>query len=242
MSNDPIPKCFKKSSKPSNFCPGCGHSLTLKTLGFTIDNLNIAEKTVFATDIGCSLLSWDYFDIDSIQSHHGRAGCLSVGIKRSLPDSIVIAYMGDGGGYSIGLHHLIHLAKRNEPVTVILVNNTVFAMTGGQSAPTTFPKEITESTPEGKFTLDQPFWGPELISEVAGKGAFIARGTVENLPELGNLLKKAIENQKENKNFSFVEILSYCPVNWKTDARGSIEFMKKLKDIYKIGIIQNGEK
>jgi 2-oxoglutarate ferredoxin oxidoreductase subunit beta len=118
--NEPVmPKSYKTSSKPSNFCPGCGHSLVLKNLGFVIDELRISKKTVFATDIGCSLLAWDFYDLDTVQSHHGRAGCISTGLKKALPKSVVIAYMGDGGGYSIGLHHLIHLAKRNEPVTVI---------------------------------------------------------------------------------------------------------------------------
>jgi 2-oxoglutarate ferredoxin oxidoreductase subunit beta len=156
MSEPMMPKCYKKSSKPSNFCSGCGHSLVLKNLGLVIDELGIAKKSVFATDIGCSLLSWDFYDIDTIQSHHGRAGCVSTGLKKSMPKSIVITYMGDGGGYSIGLHHLIHLAKRNEPITVILVNNTVFAMTGGQAAPTTVHGEATESTPGGTNTDDQP--------------------------------------------------------------------------------------
>lgn len=235
-----VPKCYKLSSKPSNFCSGCGHSLTLKTLGFAFDKLQIAGKTVFVTDIGCSLLAWDFFDIDTVQSHHGRAACLSTGVKRALPDSVVIAYMGDGGGYAIGLHHLIHVAKRNEPITVILVNNTVFAMTGGQKAPTTILKEVTESTPGGKFTTEGPFFGPEIISDVCDEKAFIARGTVENLPELESLISRAIENQTKSKNFSFVEILSYCPVNWKTNARGSIDFMDKMKKVYKTGVIKNG--
>jgi len=239
MSEPKMPKCYKLSSKPSNFCPGCGHSLVLKTLGFAIDEMDIAKKTAFVIDIGCSLLSWDFFDIDTIQSHHGRAGCLAIGLKKAKPETNVIAYMGDGGGYAIGLHHLLHLAERNEPVAVILVNNTLFAMTGGQKAPTTFPGEVTESTPEGKFTEKKPFFGPELLSQVAAKDAFLARGSVSDLPQLSSLIKQAIENQREKNSFSFVEILSYCPVNWKTNAKGSIEFLEKLKKIYPTGIVEN---
>jgi 2-oxoglutarate ferredoxin oxidoreductase subunit beta len=238
MTEPNMPKCVKESSKPSNFCPGCGHSLVLKNLGFTIDALKKAPKTVFITDIGCSLLSWDYFDIDTIQTHHGRAGCVATGVKRGSPDSLVVAYMGDGGGYAIGLHHLIHLAKRNEPVTVILVNNTVFAMTGGQSAPTTIPNEITESTPKGVFAVDAPIFGPELLKEVSHKDAFLARTSVADLPQLKKYLEKALENQTKNNAFSFVEVLSWCPVNWKKDAKGCEDYLDGLKKIFKTGVIQ----
>lgn len=237
MDNLKVPKCYKLSSKPSNFCPGCGHSLVLKTLGFAIDEMDIAARSVFATDIGCSLLAWDFYNIDTVQSHHGRAGVISTGLKRALPDSVIIAYMGDGGGYAIGLHHLMHLAKRNEPVTVILVNNTVFAMTGGQKAPTTIKNEVTETTPGGAFTEDTPFLGPEVLSGIVDKKAFIARASVDNLPQLKTYIKRALENQIKNKAFSFVEILSWCPVNWKKDAKGCMEYLNILKETYKTGVL-----
>jgi 2-oxoglutarate ferredoxin oxidoreductase subunit beta len=240
MTEPLIPKCVKKSSKPSNFCPGCGHSIILKNLGLVIDEMKIAGNTVFATDIGCSLLAWDYYDIDTVQSHHGRAGCISTGLKRAMPKTVVIAYMGDGGGYAIGLHHLIHLAKRNEAVTVILVNNTVFAMTGGQAAPTTIPKEVTESTPNGVFGDDNPILGPELLKDICKDKAFLARTSVTDLTQLNNYLKKALSNQINNNAFSFVEVLSYCPVNWKKDAKGCEEYLEELKVVYKTGVIKGG--
>lgn len=233
-----MPACYKKESKPSNFCPGCGHSVALKNLGFLIDEEALAPKTVFVTDIGCSLLAWDFFDIDTVQSHHGRATSTAIGVKRALPRSNVIAYMGDGGGYAIGLHHLMHAVKRNEPITVILINNTLYAMTGGQKAPTTFKNEVTSSTPEGKFTEDAPFFGPELLAGIAAPGAFLARTSVDNPLELKNYLKKAFAAQKKG-NFSFVEVLSYCPINWKTDAKGTLAFMENLKTKYKTGIFSN---
>lgn len=240
MSENSMPKCFNKDSKPSNFCSGCGHSLVLKSLGYEIDNLKVASETVFVTDIGCSLLAWDYFYIDTIQSHHGRAAATAVGLKKALPKSTIITYMGDGGGYAIGLHHLIHAAKRNEPLTVILVNNTVFAMTGGQKAPTTIKGEQTETTPGGAFTEDKPFYGPELLAKVVAPNAFLARASVDNLPQLQNYLNRAIENQTKNNAFSFVEVLSWCPVNWKKDAKDCIEYLEILKDKFKTGVITDG--
>jgi 2-oxoglutarate/2-oxoacid ferredoxin oxidoreductase subunit beta len=232
-----MPKCYNLESKPSNFCAGCGHTLTLKNLGFVIDEMKIAEKTVFATDIGCSLLAWDFYNVDTVQSHHGRATSVSAGLKRALPNSIILAYMGDGGGYSIGLHHLIGAARRNDPITVILVNNTLYAMTGGQMAPTTYKGEATSSTPEGVFADEDPLMGPEFLAPICHKEAFLARTSVDNSVQLKNYIKKAIEAQK-NGNFSLVEILSYCPTNWKTDAKRTIDFMDHLKSIYKTGVIQ----
>lgn len=236
MSKPNYPKSVKIESKPSNFCPGCGHSIVLKSLGFVMDDLDIAEKSVFVTDIGCSLLAWDYYNVNSVQSHHGRGISVATGVKLAMPEKVVISYMGDGGGYAIGLHHLLHAAKRNEPLTVILVNNTVFAMTGGQAAPTTIKGEDTESTPNGDFA-EGPMFGPELIRQVASKDAFIARGSVDNIPQLKIYLNKAIENQIKNKSFSFIEILSYCPINWKTNAKGTFDFLDELKRTYKVGII-----
>ncbi len=241
MSEPKYPKCVKIESKPSDFCPGCGHSIVLKNLGFVIDELGISDKSVFVTDIGCSLLAWDYYNINSVQSHHGRGVSVSTGIKLAQPKKVVISYMGDGGGYAIGLHHLLHAAKRNEPLTVILVNNTVFAMTGGQAAPTTIIGEDTESTPEGQF-VEGPIFGPNLIKQVADKKAFIARGSVDNIPQLKKYLKLAIENQINNNAFSFLEILSYCPTNWKTNTQKTFDFLDTLKRIYETGIVDDEKK
>lgn len=232
-----MPKCYNPDSKPSNFCAGCGHTLALKNLGFVIDEMNLAEKTVFATDIGCSLLAWDFYNIDTVQSHHGRATSVSAGLKRALPKSIILAYMGDGGGYAIGLHHLIGAARRNDPVTVILINNTLYAMTGGQMAPTTYKGESTSSTPGGVFADEDSLMGPEFLAPVCHKEAFLARTSVDNPTQLKKYLKQAIETQKKG-NFSLVEVLSYCPTNWKTDAKRTIDFMDHLKKIYEIGVIK----
>lgn len=234
-----LPICAKLSSKPSNFCAGCGHSLVLKNLGFVLDDLSAASSTVFATDIGCSLLAWDYFDIDTVQSHHGRVTSLAAGLKRAQPKTNVIAYMGDGGGYAIGLQYLMGAARRDDSLMVILVNNTLFAMTGGQMAPTTFKGEDTSSTPGGAFADEPPLMGPELLATICHKDAYIARTAVDNHVQLRNYLKKAYETQKSG-HFAFVEVLSYCPTNWKTDAKKTQDFLDRLKQIYRVGVI-NGE-
>jgi 2-oxoglutarate ferredoxin oxidoreductase subunit beta len=235
-----IARSVNMESKPSNFCPGCGYGIILKALGEVIDEMEVGPRTVFGIDIGCNLLAWDYYKLDTIQTHHGRVTPLISGYKRGQKESVVIGIAGDGGLYSIGLQSLLHTAHRNEAVTVIGVNNTLYAMTGGQAGPTTMKNEVTDSSPNGKFTYDKPFFGPELVKNVAEKGAFLARGSVDNIANLKQLLKQAIENQLKG-NFSMVEVLSYCPTNWKTNARETIDRLDVMKKVYPLGVIDDGK-
>jgi 2-oxoglutarate ferredoxin oxidoreductase subunit beta len=230
------PKSWKMSSKPHLFCPGCGHGIVLKQLGFVIDELGIQKETALGIDIGCSLLSWDCFDVDTIQTHHGRTTSTMVGYKKVKPKRIAIAYMGDGGGYAIGLQALIHSAYRNEPVTVILVNNENYAMTGGQASPTTPVGMVTATSPSGKKAeFGTGFHGPELLKEIASKDAYIARASIVNPINVKSVIQKAIENQTKNKAFSFVEILAFCPTNWKTNAKDSLAKLKEMEELYPLG-------
>lgn len=235
-----FPKSYKISTKPHKFCPGCGHPIVLKMLGEVIDDLGIQNKTVFLIDIGCSLLAWDYFDIDTSQTHHGRTVPTAVGFKRANPDAIVLAYVGDGGGYAIGMSHTIHACYRNEPITTILVNNSLYGMTGGQLAPTTLTKQKTTSAPFGRESAGtgKPLHGPELLSNIAEDNAYIARGSVLTPLILKQYLKKAIENQIKKKAFSFIEAISLCPLNWKTNAKETLEMGKKMEEVYKTGEIK----
>ena len=235
-----FPKCYKEKSWPSLFCPGCGHPIVLKMLGQVIDELKIAHKSLLALDIGCSLLAWDLFDVDTIQTHHGRTVPLAAGFKLAKPNGIIIAYMGDGGAYAIGLQSLLTSAHRDDKITVIVVNNTLYAMTGGQYAPTTLCDERTTTTPEGRNcqTAGIPFPGPETLSAMTTKNAYLARGSVLQPLVLKSYLKKALQHQIENRGFSFVEALSFCPLNWKTDAAGSIKFLEKMQNYFKVGEIK----
>lgn len=235
-----LPKSWKKSALPHKFCPGCGQALALKILGFAIDELNISGKTVYGTDIGCSLLSWDLFDVDTIQTHHGRATPTMVGFKLAKPDSIVIAFMGDGGGYAIGAQHLINSCLRDDKITVILINNANYAMTGGQMAPTTLIGEVTTTTPKGRSieTSGRPIHGPEMLVTLAAPGAYIARCSSEDFETTKSYIKKAISNQIDGRGFSFVEILAMCPVNWKMNAKESLDFISEMKKTYPIGEIK----
>ena len=233
MTELPFPKCWKIKTKPHKFCPGCGHPITLKALGWALDELGIQGTTVVGFDIGCSLLAWDFFDVDSFQTHHGRTVPVMIGYKTVSPERICIAYVGDGGAYAIGAQHLVNSALRHDNITVIVVNNTNYAMTGGQKAPTTLPGEVTKTTLEGAGEFHMQ--GPEMVANsLTQKGDYVARGSIDNPVQLKQFIKRAIENQIANKGFSFVEALSVCPLNWGTDAKETLAKLEKHKKYYPI--------
>lgn len=241
--NFSMPKCFNQKSKPSLYCPGCGQSIFMKHLGFVIDDLGIQNKTTIGIDIGCSLLAWNFYNIDTVQTHHGRVVPVLVGYKMSRDRRVAIAIMGDGGGYAIGLQSLIHAAFRNNPISVFLLNNTEYSMTGGQAAPTSIPGEKTTTTPDGKKIAESgdAFHGPELLRQIANKNAYIGRASVSNPIMLAKMIEKSLETQIKSSSFSFLEILSICPTNWKTNAKESFNFLNKLEQEYPIGeVIKNG--
>ncbi len=222
-----FPKCARIESKPHLFCPGCGHPEVLKALGFTIDDLGIQQRVAFGIDIGCSLLAWDFFNLDTIETHHGRTIPTMVGFQRANPQGIAIAYVGDGGAYAIGLGGLMNAAIRNENILVIVVNNAVYAMTGGQEAPTTLPGSRVATAPCGAD--DHYMKAPEMIRTV-NPTAFVARGITTIQVQLKKLLKDALKHVMENKGFAFVEVLSQCPLNWHTMEKpeATFEYLEKV--------------
>ncbi|MCW2276977.1 thiamine pyrophosphate-dependent enzyme [Heliophilum fasciatum] len=233
-----MPRSWRRASKPHKFCPGCGHGDVLKALGTAIDDLGIQDRVVFGCDIGCSLLAWDFFECDTVQAHHGRTTPVITGIKRARPDRICIAYMGDGGGYAIGAQHLVNAATRNERITVILANNTNYAMTGGQMAPTTLPGQKTETCPYGRDieAMGNPTLGPEMVAAITKENAYVARGTMANMRQLTTMLKKALQNQIDGRGFSFVEALASCPTNWRMNAKSTWDFVEKeMPNYFKVG-------
>ncbi|MFA5070229.1 MAG: thiamine pyrophosphate-dependent enzyme [Patescibacteria group bacterium] len=233
MTDLSFPKCWKIKTKPHKFCPGCGHPITLKALGWAIDELGLQDTAVIGFDIGCSLLAWDFFDVDSFQTHHGRTLPVMTGFKMADPSKICIAYVGDGGAYAIGAQHLVNTALRHDNITVIVVNNTNYGMTGGQEAPTTLPGEITTTTPTGAD--DNFIRGPEMVAAALAKeGDYIARGSVDNPLQLKKFFINALKTQIANKGFSMVESLSVCPNNWRTDAKETFDKLNKNKLCYPI--------
>lgn len=233
-----LPKAQFAEVGASKFCPGCGHGITLKTLAHSIDALELQERAVFGCDIGCSLLAWNYMSVDSVQTHHGRTTPVIYGVTRANPGTVGIAYMGDGGGLAIGAQHLVNAAVRNEKMMVVLVNNTNYGMTGGQMAPTTMPGQRTETTPYGRDieTTGKPAKGAEMVSSIVDTDkAYVTRGTVGNVRQLRTFMKRALQNVADGRGFSFVEVLSLCPLNWRTNNVDTWERLKTMEEYFKVG-------
>lgn len=206
------------SNKTTHYCPGCTHGIIHRLVAEVIDELDILGRTVGVAPVGCSVLAYDYFTCDFMESAHGRAPAVATGIKRVRPDLIVFTYQGDGDLASIGMGEIIHAANRGEKFTTIFVNNAVYGMTGGQMAPTTLPNQRTTTSPIGRNVDDvgMPIRIAELLSALATKG-YISRQAVLKpamVKKTKKTIKKAFEYQLKNECFSLVEIISTCPTNW----------------------------
>ncbi|MFH1291848.1 MAG: thiamine pyrophosphate-dependent enzyme [bacterium] len=218
--------------KLSKFCPGCGYPMVLMTLNKVLEKLGLIDQAVLGLDIGCSLLAINFLPINTFQTHHGRVTPTMIGFKGAQPDSISLGLTGDGGAYAIGLQNLLHSAKRDEAVSIIVINNTLYAMTGGQTAPTSLVGQITSTNPQG---IDQePLFGLELIKQVANKDAYLARTAVNDPKDLMEYLEKAVKTQQAG-HFAMVEVLSFCPTNWRTRGKDTLDRLDGIKEVFKIG-------
>lgn len=206
------------SETPTHYCPGCTHGIIHRLIAEAIDELGIREKTIMVAPVGCSVLLYNYFEVDSVEAAHGRAPAMATGLKRTQPDKIVITYQGDGDLASIGAAEILHAANRGEKLTVFFINNAVYGMTSGQMAPTTLPGQVTTSSPLGRdVTLHgYPMRMAEIIAGLPG-AAYVVRRSVYD-PRTIRRAKKAvvtaIKTQMAGLGLSMVEFLSSCPTNW----------------------------
>lgn len=202
----------------THYCPGCGHGVVHRLIAEVIDELGIRERTVGIAPVGCAVNAYEYWDIDMCEAAHGRVGAVATGIKRARPDLIVFGYQGDGDLAAIGLTETLHAANRGENITIIFINNATYGMTGGQTAPTTLPGQITRTSPEGRdpSTEGYPMRIAEMIAFLEAP-VYVERTEVtstETILKTKQAIKKAFKLQMESKGYTFVEILSGCPNEW----------------------------
>jgi len=203
---------------PTRYCPGCGHGIIHRLVAECLDELNLRERTIAVTPIGCSIYAWDYFNVDVVEAAHGRAPAVATGIKRTNPDKFVFCYQGDGDLAAIGTAEIVHAAARGERISVVFVNNATYGMTGGQMAPTTLPGQRTTSTQSGRdvTVAGNPLRVPEMLSALDGP-AYLTRMAVNNVANVAKTkaaIKRAFRAQLEGLGFSLVEVLSPCPTDW----------------------------
>jgi 2-oxoglutarate ferredoxin oxidoreductase subunit beta len=218
----PLREYMREHVTRTTTCPGCGNGIVTQAILMAIEELGLKmEDFVFVSGIGCS--AWipsPLFEADTLHTTHGRPIAFATGIKLCLPDNHVLVASGDGDLTAIGGNHLIHAARRNIDLTVVLVNNGIYGMTGGQTAPTT-PRGVTTITsPHG--TLEHTF---DICAMVTAAGAsYVARWTTFHPRQMRRSIKKAIQK----KGFAMVEAVSQCPVQF-----GKVTKMGKAVDILK---------
>jgi 2-oxoglutarate ferredoxin oxidoreductase subunit beta len=216
---------LRPSEFPTIWCPACGHGIILKAAIRAIANLNLDKNDVIAVSgIGCSARTPAYCDFNSIQTTHGRALAFATGLKLQRPDKHVILFLGDGDCTAIGGNHFLHAARRNINLTVIIMNNMIYGMTGGQVSPTTPECQYSSTTPFGNL---EPAIDACKIAIAAG-ASFVARSTVYHAPQLSELISKGIEH----KGFSVIECMDVCPTGYgrKNGFRTPADMYKWLRD------------
>ncbi|GAB4574010.1 MAG: thiamine pyrophosphate-dependent enzyme [Anaerolineae bacterium] len=214
----------------TSYCPGCTHGIAHRLVAEVIDELGIRDRTIAVAPVGCAVFAYEYFNLDGVEAAHGRAPAMATGIKRSLPDSVVFTYQGDGDLAAIGTAEIIHAAARGELITTIFINNAIYGMTGGQMAPTTLPGQRTKSSPKGRDThlTGNPIKMTELLAHLDGS-AYVVRRSLHNVREIRKA-KKAIRTafltQLNGLGFSLVELLSACPTNWGMSAPDALQWVE----------------
>ncbi|HID11867.1 MAG TPA: 2-oxoglutarate oxidoreductase [Candidatus Latescibacteria bacterium] len=228
---------------PFRYCPGCGHGIVTRLVAEVVDELGIRERTVGIAPVGCAVFLEEYFNFDMVGAAHGRAPAVATGLKRALPDHVILVYQGDGDLAAIGAAEILHAANRGERITVVYVNNAVYGMTRGQMAPTTLLGQRTTTTPSGRNPRRDgfPLRVCELLEGLDG-AVYIARGTVTspgNVRTVKRYIRRAIQAQMEDQGFSLVEVLSPCPSNWHVDPREAIAWVEeKMVPFYGLGEIK----
>jgi 2-oxoglutarate ferredoxin oxidoreductase subunit beta len=230
-----------------HYCPGCTHGIIHRLVAEVIDELGVRDRTVGIAPVGCAVLAYEYFNCDMQQAAHGRAPAVATGIKRTLPDSVVFTYQGDGDLASIGAAEILHAAGRGENITVIFVNNAIYGMTGGQMAPTTLLGQETTTTPGGRRSerAGYPMPMAEVLAQLPGS-AYITRVSVSSpahVIKARQAVKRAFETQIAGRGFSMVEILSTCPTNWGMTPRDSLKWLEeKMMPVFPLGETRNWAK
>ena len=204
----PLRKYTRSHVTRTTTCPGCGNGIVTQAILRAIDEMGLKmDDFIFVSGIGCS--AWipsPLFDADTLHTTHGRPIAFATGVKLGLPEKHVMVASGDGDLTAIGGNHLIHAARRNIDLTVVLINNGIYGMTGGQTAPTTPRGLKTITSPHG--TLEHTF---DISSMVVAAGAsYVARWTTYQPRQMTRSIKKGIQK----KGFALIEAVSQCPVQY----------------------------
>jgi len=238
---------YQKSKVLTNatfsYCPGCGHGTAHRIIAEVIEEMNIQDQTIGVSPVGCSVLMYNFLDIDMQQAAHGRAPALATAIKRLMPEKYVFTYQGDGDLAAIGTAETIHACNRGENIVMIFINNGIYGMTGGQMAPTTLPGMPTATSPYGRDVsiMGNPLKITEMVAQLDGTYS-VSRHSVHtavNVRKAKKAIRQAFENQKLGKGTNFIEIVSNCNSGWKMSAPAANKWMEEnMFPFYQLGDIK----
>ncbi len=203
MKTKELLKYLRIDRWPTVWCPGCGNGIILKAFLEAVDQLKLKkDRVAVVSGIGCSSRATGYLDFNTMHTLHGRAISFATGVKLARPEFKVIVMGGDGDLASIGGNHFIHACRRNIDLTVIVFNNMIYGMTGGQYSPTTPEEEMASTAPYGH--IEQPFDIAELA--LSSGATYVARATVYHY----NLLVRYIKEAIAHKGISVVDAITNC--------------------------------
>ena len=226
---NPVEPFLRSERMPHIWCPGCGIGTSVNSFARALTEANLDLKNVaIVSGIGCTGRVAGYMNLDSFHTTHGRAIPFATGLKLANPKLNVVVYSGDGDLFAIGGNHLIHAARRNVDIKVVCVNNLIYAMTGGQTAPTTPGAVITSTNPYG--TYDPSFNLPYLV-EAAG-AVYVARWTTFHVRQLA----RSMQEMFKKKGFTFIEVISPCPTLYQRRNKmgDGLDTMKFYKEVSKV--------
>jgi 2-oxoglutarate ferredoxin oxidoreductase subunit beta len=211
---------------PTVWCPGCGIGIVLGAFIRAIDRLQISKDDLaLVSGIGCTARIPAYVDFNTLHTTHGRPIAFATGVKLANPKLKVVVISGDGDILAIGGNHFIHACRRNVDMTVVVVNNYIYGMTGGQYSPTTPVGKRASTAPY--LTVEPPFDTCELA--ISSGATFVGRGTVYHAIQLSILIEKALVK----KGFSVVEAMSNCHIQYgRLNREGTaVRMIQAFKDV-----------
>lgn len=216
---------MREEHLPHIWCPGCGHGILMHDVAQAVKNLGInQEKICLVSGIGCASRAPGYMDFQTMHTTHGRAIAFATGVKMARPDLEVIVIAGDGDCAAIGGNHLIHAARRNIGITVVVFNNNIYGMTGGQYSPTTPTGDFGTTAPYGN--IDRPF---DIAALAAAAGAsYVAKGSAYHAAQTTKFIQDGIAH----KGFSLIDCAGVCATYYgRKNKKGSaVDMMKYQRD------------
>lgn len=208
------------------WCPGCGHGVFVRLVQEVLSEKGLTERNVCIVGVGCSAnIHAGVAGGNKVEAHHGRATATARGMKAVLPEACIWTYQGDGDAYAIGMGETMLAAHNGYPISVFVINNLNYGMTGGQSGPTTLPGQPTTTAPHGSAT--EPFDAIEHIRRMKNV-AYAARGTTVSaagINQLKGYIGRAIDTQMRHGRYAFVEALCPCPTNWHMSPREARDYV-----------------